>query len=412
MLKVAESFSASHTGRQRRANEDALYARAPLFAVADGMGGAQAGEIASKIAVETVGADAGDDPGKLAEVVQTANERIHELSRSDERRAGMGTTMTVVLVGEEEVHIAHVGDSRAYLLRAGTLERLTRDHSLVDELVRQGKLSPEEAQEHPQRSVITRAVGPESRVEVDTETWQAKRGDVYLICSDGLTTMVDEPGVQRILEQASSLEQAGHALIDAANDAGGRDNITVILFRLDEVESAGERAAVAEQDTMAGDAAVTTADVQAAVEAERRRGGSVATAEKPLDPDPPTTVSRRLEPTPPGEEPPRRRHPKLRRALVVLAVLGLVGVPVALGGLMAVRAVYFVGADDSGFVTVYRGIPYELPLGLELYQVNYRSGVHRDQVPENRRDAVLDQEWRSQDDAYDLVRTLERGELS
>jgi PPM family protein phosphatase len=411
MLKVAESFSASHTGRQRRANEDSLYARAPLFAVADGMGGAQAGEIASKIAVETVGADAGDDPAKLAAVVQTANERIHELSRSDERRAGMGTTMTVVLVGEEEVHVAHVGDSRAYLLRGDTLERLTRDHSLVDELVRQGKLSPEEAQEHPQRSVITRAVGPEARVEVDTETWQAKRGDLYLICSDGLTTMVDEPAVKRILESSSSLEEAGRALIDAANDAGGRDNITVILFRLDEVDARPERAAAAEQDTMAGEAAVTTSDVQAALEAEERRG-PVATAERSPDPDPPTTVSKRLEPVPPAAPERRRRHPKLRRALIVLAVLGLVGVPIALGGLMAVRAVYFVGADDSGFVTIYRGVPYELPLGLELYQVNYRSAVHRDQVPENRRDAVLDQEWRSQDDAYDLVRTLERGELS
>jgi protein phosphatase len=371
------------------------------------MGGAQAGEIASKIAVETVGADAGGDPAKLAEVVQTANERIHELSRSDEKRAGMGTTMTVVLVGEDEVHIAHVGDSRAYLYRDGTLERLTRDHSLVDELVRQGKLSPEEASEHPQRSVITRAVGPEARVDVDTETWQAKPSDVYLVCSDGLTTMIGEDEIKAIIDRSATLEEAGHALIDAANDAGGRDNITVILFRLEEIEG---RAAGEEQDTMAGDAAVTTGDVQAAVEAEDRKSG-VATMTPVGAPDPPTTVSKRLEPAPPPPEAKRRRHPRLRRALVVLAVLGFIGVPIALGGLMAVRSVYFVGADDDGFVTVYRGLPYELPLGLDLFQVNYRSAVHRDQVPANRRKAVLDQEWRSQDDAYDLVRALERGEL-
>ena len=423
MLKVAESFSASHTGRQRRANEDALYARAPLFAVADGMGGAQAGEIASRIAVETLGADAGTDPAKLADVVQTANERIHELSRSDERRAGMGTTMTVVLVGEDEVHVAHVGDSRAYLLRGGNLERLTRDHSLVDELVRQGKLSPEEASEHPQRSVITRAVGPEARVEVDTETWQAKAGDVFLVCSDGLTTMIGEDTILRLLEGSSTLEQAGHALIDAANDAGGRDNITVVLFRLEEIETAQRSAAAAEQDTMAGDSALTTGDVQAAVEAEARKGGPVATAEsaergvsgdsvRRTRSDP--TPSKRLQPVVPAAAGTQRRRPRrgVRRALVVLGILGFVGVPIALGGLMAVRSVYFLGADDQGFVTVYRGLPYELPLGLDLFQVNYRSGVHRDQVPPARRATVLDQELRSQKDAYDLMRQVERGELT
>jgi PPM family protein phosphatase len=419
MLRVAESYSGTHTGRQRRANEDSHYARAPLFAVADGMGGAQAGEIASRIAVETIGADAGAGPGDLAKIVQTANERIHELSRSDERRAGMGTTMTVVLVGEEEIHVAHVGDSRAYLWRGGQLERLTRDHSLVDELVRQGKLTPEEAQEHPQRSVITRAVGPEARVEVDTDTWQAKAGDVFLICSDGLTTMIGEPAIEQILEGAPTLEDAGHQLIDAANDAGGRDNITVVLFRLEEIEAvARERSAAAEQDTMAGEAgAVTTGDVQAAIEAEERKT-SVATVAR-AEPDPLTT-SRRLEPVKPGDlrrggtTPPAgpKPKPRWRRALVVAAVLGMILVPIALGTFVALRSVYFVGTDDSGFVAVYRGVPWELPLGLELYQVNYRSGVHRDQVPGARRETVLDQEWRSQEDAYDLVRRLERGEVS
>ena len=414
MLKVAESYSGTHTGRQRRANEDSHYARSPLFAVADGMGGAQAGEIASRIAVETIGGDAGVGPSDLARVVQTANERIHELSRSDERRAGMGTTMTVLLVGEDEIHLAHVGDSRAYLLRGGTLEKLTRDHSLVDELVRQGKLSPEEAQEHPQRSVITRAVGPEARVEVDTHTWQAKPGDVFLICSDGLTTMIDEAAIQGILEGAATLEDAGHQLIDAANDAGGRDNITVVLLRLEEIEQAGAGRVADEQDTMTGGDSLTTSDVQAALEAQERGGGSVATVARRDEPDPLTT-SRRLEPVVPGR--PARGEDgggssRLRRALVVAAVLGVVLVPVALGGFVALRSVYFVGADEQGFVTVFRGIPYELPLGLELYQVNYRSGVNREQVPPGRRDAVLDQEWRSQEDAYDLVRRLERGELS
>jgi PPM family protein phosphatase len=409
MLKVAESYSGTHTGRQRRANEDSHYARAPLFAVADGMGGAQAGEIASRIAVDTIGADSGVVAEDLAGVVKTANERIHELSRSDERRAGMGTTMTVVLVGEEEIHVAHVGDSRAYLLRAGQLEKLTRDHSLVDELVRQGKLTPEEAQEHPQRSVITRAVGPEARVEVDTATWQAKAGDVFLICSDGLTTMIGEAEILAILETSDTLERAGHALIDAANDAGGRDNITVVLFRLEEIE--GRVAAAEEQDTMAGNPALTTSDVQAAIEAQER-AGAVATVERRDEPDPLTT-SRRLEPIVPGDggSKPKKRRPGLRKALIVAAIFGLVLLPIGLGVFVAVRSVYFVGADPQGFVTIYRGVPYELPLGLELYQVNYASPVHRSQIPAARRDTVLDQEWRSQEDAYDLVGSLERGEL-
>jgi protein phosphatase len=286
---------------------------------------------------------------------------------------------------------------------------LTRDHSLVDELVRQGKHSPEEALEHPQRSVITRAVGPEARVEVDTETWQAKPGDVYLICSDGLTTMVDEAAIQRTLEAGSSLEEAGRALIDAANDAGGRDNITVILFRLEEIAGAGQ---AEEQDTMAGATALTTSDVQAAIEADGRRA-PVATADRSDPADPVTTVSRKLAPVEPtATDAPKRDRKWPRRALVIFAVVGFLIVPIALGTFVAVRSVYFVGADDQGFVTVYRGLPYDLPLGVELYQVNYRSGVHRDQVPGNRRDQVLDQEWRSQDDAYDLVRQLERGELS
>ena len=413
MLRVAESFHATHTGMQRRANEDSHYARAPLFAIADGMGGAQAGEIASRIAVETVAQEPADDPQELARVVETANERIHELSRSDERRAGMGTTMTALLVGEDEVHVAHVGDSRAYLYRGGKLEKLTRDHSLVDELLRQGRLTEEEAAEHPQRSVITRALGPESRVEVDSETWQAKAGDVYLICSDGLTGMIDERRVQAIIEGASSLEEAGRALIDAANEAGGRDNITVVLFRLEEIEGASPRREAAEQDTMAGDQALTTADITAAVEAEERRDAtaSVAVAERadrPAD----DTPSRRLQPVaPPPRGESRRRRPWVRKTLVLLGVLLFIGVPIAMGGLMAVRSVYFVGSDDSGFVTVFRGLPYELPLGIDLYQVNYRSGVHRDQVPARRREQLLDQELRSQDDAYDLVRQLERGEI-
>ena len=411
MLRVAEQFHGSHTGRQRRANEDSLYARTPVFAVADGMGGAQAGEIASRMAVEILGAASvpdADFEGWLTDVVQQANERIHAMSREDQSRAGMGTTMTVLLVGGDEVTIGHVGDSRAYRLRDGALERLTDDHSLVEELRRQGRLTEQEADEHPQRSIITRALGPEGHVDVDTRTLRARDGDVFLVCSDGLTTMLKEGHIAETLGAAPSLRDAGERLIDAANDAGGRDNITVILVRVEDVDGA---VGTDEQATRVGDDALSTADVQAALEAEGRRG-SVATVVRPEERDP-TPSSRKLEPVRPREpEPtPRKRSRWRRRGLVTLAVLALLVLPVGIGVLTALRAVYFIGSDDQGYVTVYRGVPWELPLGLDLYQTNYTSGVHRQLVPDQRETALFDHSLRSRDDAYEVVAELERGRL-
>src|SRR5690242_3757933 len=181
MLRAADYVQRTDTGRQRRGNEDSSLARSPLFVVADGMGGAQAGEVASRIAVDAFREGLADDStpeSALASLAIAANSRIHELSHSNAEHAGMGTTLTAVYVGGQEVAIAHVGDSRAYCLRDGELLRLTDDHSLVDELMRQGRLTPEEAVEHPQRSVITRALGPEGTVEVDTRSFTARPGDV------------------------------------------------------------------------------------------------------------------------------------------------------------------------------------------------------------------------------------------
>ena len=156
---------------------------------------------------------------------------------------GMGTTTTAAYVDDDEVVIAHVGDSRAYLLRDGDLIRLTKDHSLVGELVARGKLTEEQAEQHPQRSVITRALGPEANVQVDVDIFPAKAGDLFLLCSDGLTSMVHEPKLRPLFDDTDSLETLGKRLIDAANAAGGRDNITVILFRLEAVEGTDERGA-------------------------------------------------------------------------------------------------------------------------------------------------------------------------
>ena len=200
MLRIADSWHGSDLGLQRQGNEDSYFVRAPLFVVADGMGGAQSGEVASEIAVEAFGDGLpdGDSPSEgLVQIIETANRRIHERSRAEQQRAGMGTTVTAAYVGEDAVTVAHVGDSRCYLLRDGELRRLTVDHSLVGELVRLGKLTEEQAEQHPQRSVITRALGPEPHVQVDVEAFEAEAGDLFMVCSDGLTSMVREDRLSR-----------------------------------------------------------------------------------------------------------------------------------------------------------------------------------------------------------------------
>ena len=195
-LRIAEEAVRSDTGRQRNANEDSYLTRAPLFVVADGMGGAQAGEVASKAAAESFAGELPSAPPErvLEETIEGANRTIHELARKDPSLAGMGTTTTAAIVDleAETVAIGHVGDSRAYRLRAGRFEQLTRDHSLVEEMRRKGQITDAQAEDHPQRSIITRALGPEPEVQVDVQTVPAQDGDVFLICSDGLTTMLDD----------------------------------------------------------------------------------------------------------------------------------------------------------------------------------------------------------------------------
>jgi serine/threonine protein phosphatase PrpC len=406
MLRVAEHYSASDTGRERRANEDSYLARSPVFVVADGMGGARAGEVASRTAVELFASGLDEriaaPEERLARRVQDANERIHELSREDSRRAGMGTTLTAVHVGGEELAIAHVGDSRAYCLRDGVLSMLTEDHSLVGELVRQGKLTEQEAEEHPQRSIITRALGPEPVVMVDTMTVRARAGDVYLLCSDGLTSMLGDDRLRQLLVGATTLEQAGNDLIEAANQAGGRDNITVILFRLEELADAAASSAY-EQPTSVGVRAPTVDAVRqalaaapavaAAPPAARRRGAS------PRVPRPAPTPRRRR----------RRELPGVVRLLLgLLVVFGVIGVAF----FFANQAVYFVGTDSGGRVAVFNGLPYDLPAGIKLYSTYFVSGVTVAELSPAERGRLLNNQMRSFDDATDLVRRLELGQIS
>jgi PPM family protein phosphatase len=239
-MRLGGYASKTDTGHRRRRNEDSHVVRPPLFAVADGMGGAQAGEVASRLAAAALdepqrSAD-GDGEQRIVELVQEANRRVFQRATEDAATQGMGTTMTVALVDDAAgtVSFGHVGDSRAYRVRDGELEQLTEDHSLVGELVRSGRLTPEEAGAHPQRSVITRAVGTEPDVDVDTFTVDGRPGDVYLLCSDGLTDMVEEDAIRDAVNASDGdLDRAARALVDAANAGGGEDNITVVLFRLE-----------------------------------------------------------------------------------------------------------------------------------------------------------------------------------
>jgi protein phosphatase len=240
-VRLGRAAGQTDTGRRRRQNEDAFVCEPPLFAVADGMGGAQAGELASRLAAAAIeeGALAIQGEESVAGIVRTANARIFEHSVRDPTAAGMGTTATVAFVDEEAetAAIAHVGDSRAYRYRDGALEQLTTDHSLVGELVRTGRLTEAEAAVHPHRSVITRALGTEADVEVDTRTVDLRAGDLVLICSDGLSAMVRDEEIMLLLEQTGGdPHAAAEALVAAANGAGGEDNVTVVLFELVEGE--------------------------------------------------------------------------------------------------------------------------------------------------------------------------------
>jgi protein phosphatase len=236
-MRIGQRYGETDTGRKRRRNEDAFVCDPPLFAVADGMGGAQAGELASSLAAAALRERGHSESGgeeRVIELIREANRRVHQRAQDDANASGMGTTMTVALVsGEGTVTIGHVGDSRAYVLRRGELEQLTEDHSLVAELVRRGELSPAEAEVHPQRSVITRALGTDPDVDVDAFSVDARPGDVFLLCSDGLTTMVDGDEIATLVDRhRDDLVRATRALIDAANDRGGDDNITAVLFEL------------------------------------------------------------------------------------------------------------------------------------------------------------------------------------
>jgi len=377
MIRVSQHSERTDTGRQRQANEDSMLARAPLFVVADGMGGAQAGEVASMTAIQAFdeGLPDGQPEEALQDSIGLANRTIHDQAHSDSELSGMGTTITAAAVDSqrEEVVIGHVGDSRAYRLRDGIIQRLTRDHSLVEEMRRRGQITEEQAEDHPQRSIITRALGPEPEVEVDVQSVPAEPGDIFMLCSDGLTTMLADERIRVIIEEAASLEAATRALVDEANIAGGRDNITVLLFQI----------------------------------------------EHPADPigrtDGPTLISRARSRRNRNGDDSAQAAGEGRRAgiggVLVKAVAGLLVVLVLAGGaLVASRQVWFLGTDEAGRVALYRGLPYELPLGVSLYQRQYSAAVQTSDLGTQRQETVTGHSFRSRDDATSLIEDIENNE--
>ena len=388
-LRVEDAAYRTDTGRQRSANEDSLFTRKPVFVVADGMGGAQAGEVASKAAAESFDRELPEAPPEriLEQTIKAANRTIHARAQQDPALAGMGTTTTAAIVDAEaeEVAIGHVGDSRAYRFRGGQLERLTRDHSLVEEMRRKGQLTEAQAEDHPQRSIITRALGPEPEVEVDLQTVPAQAGDVFLICSDGLTTMLDDEHIARLLGRASTMQTAVRALVDEANRAGGRDNISVIAFRL---EDAAAPVAAPEGATLIG----PSAEAEELTGAEVRRRAAAEAARQ-----------RREQQQGKKERRGLKRAAKVLVALLVVAAIGF-------GAWWGNRQVWFLGTDEAGRVALYRGLPYELPFGIALYDERYATPIQTDSLPQRRRESVTGHSLRSREDAVSLIEDIEKSQ--
>jgi len=325
-MKVSAA-AATDIGLVREGNEDSYLVDEPLFAVADGMGGHRGGEVASQLALETVEKLFQKGTGDLAEQVQEANRAVFERSVEDRKVAGMGTTLTAALVEGDRIRLAHVGDSRAYLLRDGELRRLTEDHTLVHRMVTEGEISEEEAEAHPQRSVLTRALGVDMVVDVDDDVVQVRSGDRLLLCTDGLTGMVSEEEIKEMLQGIADPSEAAERLVRRANEAGGVDNITVVVLDFSDDGRA--------QDGPAQDGEAPVARPK-------------APAEKP------------------AQAPRRRAFPWMRMAIwagaaVAVIVLGLVGLRAYLD------TQWYVGVSE-GNVAVYRGIPAEVA-GFRLHHV-------------------------------------------
>jgi len=380
---VARHAALTDIGLHRSTNEDAFVAEPPLFAVADGMGGAQAGEVASRLALDSlIAALAADED--LPAAAGAANQAVYGQSRSDRSRSGMGTTLTAVRLSDDHLRFVHVGDSRLYLWRDERLIQVTDDHSLVGEMVRSGHLTREAAATHPQRSILSRALGTEPGVEIDSGEVELRAGDALLLCTDGLYSMISEETVAAVLAAVDEPARVARRLVSEAKSGGGHDNITVIVLRFDEAkvdqDDASDRAAAAAEGATAVLPAVGDEPVTAALpavgdeppDAALPAVGDESPASEPettTGPEPGDAESRgsgdaespgRGEDQATAAVATRRRRRRLWLVVVVAVVLA-----VCVAGGVTASSVYFVG-DYDGMVSVYHGLPFTVA-GVKLY---------------------------------------------
>jgi PPM family protein phosphatase len=356
--------AATDVGRMRKNNEDSYLSSKPVAAVADGMGGHSAGEVASAIAIEELAALRDRGPWEnetaatddLKQAILRANRRIREMAASDRKLNGMGTTLVALLEDGDMVHVANVGDSRGYLLRQGELSQVTVDHSLVQELVDDGRLSPEDAERHPQRSVITRALGIDPEVEFDLFTYKLQVGDRLLLCSDGLSDVVEPTQIRNVLLRVRSAQEAARRLITVANEQGGPDNITVIV-----VDAVHETAAPEVEDDQTGDLAA-----------------GAATGAMPLVDDGGPGAGRGGRAARAAKDRSLAKHRRLQRVLVAGIVL-VVAAALLVAGRSFLFSRYWVGFDGDS-VAVFQGVPGNVA-GLRFSRLVERSPVLRAQVP-------------------------------
>ena len=361
---------ATDVGRLRAVNEDSILAVTPLFAVADGMGGHAAGEVASQVALSTVQerfVDADTHTTEsLVQAVQAANRAIHDRSVADLHLRGMGTTLTGVAIverdGSERLAVVNVGDSRTYVVQDGILQQITRDHTYVEDLVAAGEITADEARFHPRRHIITRALGIDPDVQVDAWEAPAAAGDRYLVCSDGLFNEVDDGQIAAVLTGTEDPQYAADTLIELANAAGGRDNISVIVVDVVATPEPAAPAVRADVDhveeheappTGDGEDVVATPVALASPDGSPPVGGWIDPAAAPTDTTPVPIPVRPPDLPPPAMAEPRRRRVTWRSVLFVVAILAILGI--AFGAITYYgRSGYYVGFVGDQ-VAVYKG---------------------------------------------------------
>jgi PPM family protein phosphatase len=373
--------AATDIGQVREGNEDSYLIVEPLYAVADGMGGHRGGEVASSLALETVHGMFERREGSLAEQVAEANRAVFDRSQNDRKVSGMGTTLTAAQIDGNRVHLVHVGDSRAYLLHGGQLMQITEDHTLVHRMVLEGEISEKEAETHPHRSVLTRALGVDRNIQVDEGDLEVAPGDRLLLCTDGLTGMVPEGQIRKILLETPDPQEAVDNLVKGANRAGGIDNITAVI--LDFADDGGAPGA----STLSGTVQRSTTErpsppaappdrsdvtmVGAAVQAPPPES-SVAPSSRAASRTDRPTRERRPEPSRPGSRRVGRKVGIWAGVTLAIVVLGVVGLRLYLD------TQWFVGVSN-GRVAIFRGVPAEVA-GLELHSVVVETSIPAEQA--------------------------------